>query len=185
MSEPCATPLGYERFLAYWSGELGEQEQERLEAHLLECDTCGKRAERFGVDTLALQRCAAAEMPRSVLTRAELQALGGRAAVVDVPNQPRLDVRLRDKAIHVFRVSLDPALLRQLERLDVEYVQEATPEPIFFVSRVPLDETGEVLLACHSHVLRAHGDSSIRFVGSRQGATSVVRQTAIHFVGPT
>lgn len=39
----CMAPLSDETVLAYWVGELGAEESERLEAHLFECDECAAR----------------------------------------------------------------------------------------------------------------------------------------------
>ena len=45
----CATPIDYERFLAYWFGELDAAEEESVELQLLSCPDCGERAEAWAL----------------------------------------------------------------------------------------------------------------------------------------
>jgi hypothetical protein len=178
----CDQPLSFAHFVDYFFGDLPPQQEQSLEAHLFECAACAERAEVWGNDTLAL-RARATELPRSALTRAELVALGDRAVVIDVPKAPQFDVRLGDTAIHVFHVNLAPEVLRALDRLDVEYVKAEVPDPIFHVSSVPFEpQTGDVYLACHEQVLRSHGDTTMRLVGTQRGEARTLFETEIHFV---
>lgn len=39
----CATPIGYDALADYWAGGLASPEEEAVELHLLECDSCGAR----------------------------------------------------------------------------------------------------------------------------------------------
>jgi hypothetical protein len=164
----CLTPLSFEHFVDYWFGDLPNGEQEDLEEHLIACSRCGNNAESWAVDLEALG-AGARLVPRAFLTPEQLAAYGSRANVVDVTSQ-ELTLQLGTHPIHVFRVSLDEQLLSGLERLDVEYVKEGYPEPIFYVSSVPLqNESGKFHFACHAHVLGGHGDATMRLLGTRQG----------------
>lgn len=179
---PCASALSYERFVDYWFGDLSPTEIHELEAHLVVCDACGRRAERWSLDMVEITETAR-EMPRSFVTSEQLAELGERAAVVDVPNAPEMQVKLGEKPVYVFRVALDPELFHTLERLDVEYLVEGHDEPVFYVSDVPLGPEPQPLhFACHSHVLSSHGDSTMRIVGTRAGERFTVREVLAHFV---
>ncbi|HVJ16936.1 MAG TPA: zf-HC2 domain-containing protein [Polyangiaceae bacterium] len=181
-SQACASPLSFERFVDYWFGDLPSAEQESLEEHLFVCPSCGKNAEVWADDLQTLGDTAS-ELPRPFLTTEQLAALGNKATVVDVTTD-EITVHLRPHTIHVFRVSLDEAQLSGLERLDVEYLKEGVPEPIFHVSGVPLEaESGQFHFACHSHVLNAHGDAKMRLLGTRQGQQFTVLESTMHMHG--
>jgi hypothetical protein len=182
-SQPSAAelhPLSYERFVDYWSGDLAPAQQDALEEHLIDCAVCGRLAETWGVELSALRE-AMSEMPPGYLTAEQVASLGHRAEVVVVPPSGGLTVKLRPHTVHVFRVSLDLAALADVERLDVEYLKDGYPEPIFHVSSLPRTES-EVHLACHSHVLSAHGDTTVRVLGTRQGQQVTVFESDVHFI---
>lgn len=176
----CEAPLSYERFVDYWLGDLAAAEQDAFERHLLTCKTCGAQAETWAVDTAALAE-GARLLPRGFLTPEELEELGDGAVVVEVRNAPELRLRIQMGAIHVFRISLDQKLSSELERLDVEYLKEGYADPIFHADRVPLSDSGKVHLACHSHVLNAHGDSTMRLIGTRNGERFTVFEMLVRF----
>jgi len=172
----CAIPVSFERFVDYWFGDLDAGEQAALEEHVLTCAICGKNAEAWAVDLKAMGD-GASQLPRSFVTPEQLAALGN-VTIVDVSSS-EITVHL-EHSIHVFRVTLDQALLSELERLDVEYLKEGLPEPIFHVSSVPLPaESGQLHFACHSHILNAHGDSTMRLVGTRQGKQFTVFESHV------
>jgi hypothetical protein len=103
-----------------------------------------------------------------------------KARVVDV-TADELSVDTSTHSIHVFRVSLDPKLVSELERLDVEYLKEGMPEPIFYVSSVPLQSpSNQYHFACHAHVLSAHGDATMRLIGTRDGKQFTVLESMVH-----
>lgn len=39
----CATPIGFERLVAYWLGELPEADESPIEEHLFGCASCSQR----------------------------------------------------------------------------------------------------------------------------------------------
>jgi hypothetical protein len=177
----CEAPLSYERFVDYWFGDLTPAEQDALERHLLDCKLCGARAETWALDTAALAG-GARLLPRGFVSPEELAALGHRAVLVDLPPGPEFTLRLKAGAIFVFRVAVDPTLARELERLDVEYLKEGYPEPIFQVDSLPIPASGGVYLACHGDIMNAHGDSTMRLIGTRGGRRFTVFETLVHFV---
>ena len=178
-SVACLTPLTFERFADYWFGDLAALEQEELEQHLFACASCAACAEGWAVELCGVAR-GARELPRSFLSPEQIAELGDRAAVVDVTSA-ELDLDTTTHTIHVFRVSLDPKLVSGLERLDVEYLKEGVPEPIFYVSNVPLESpTSQYHFACHAHVLNGHGDSKMRLIGTRGGAQFTVFESTVH-----
>lgn len=177
----CTSPLSFERFVDYWFGDLAAAEQELLEEHLIDCASCARRAEAFGADMLALAE-GARQLPRSFLTEEQLAELRGKGDIVDVSAGADTRVRLIKGGVYVFRVSLDRKLLGELERLDVEYLKEGYGEPIFHVSDVPRESTsGQLHFACHGHVLDAHGDATMRLVGTRGGERFTVLESLVRF----
>lgn len=178
----CDQQLSFERFVDYFFGDLPAGEELRLEEHLFGCAVCAERAERWGNDLQAM-RSRTQDLPRGAFTRDEVSALGDRAVVIDVPQAPRVDVRLANLALHVFHVHLEPESLRGVDRVDVEYVKPELSDPIFYVASVPFEQsTGDVFLACHEQVLRSHGDSTIRIVGTERGRARTLFETEVRFV---
>jgi hypothetical protein len=176
----CQSVLSYERFVDYWFGDLPSAEEDLLESHLVECPHCARLADIWSADTLALA-AGARLLPRSFVTMEQLAAMGDAVKVIDVEDHP-ISLRLDKDAIHVFRVTLEPEVIWGLDRLDVEYLKEGYDEPIFHVSKVPLDSDSDPLhFACHGHVLDAHGDATMRLIGTRGGERFTVLESLVHF----
>jgi hypothetical protein len=177
----CTTPLDYERFLAYWFGELEPAEEEGVELQLLTCPHCGKLGETWALQTQGLGETAS-RLPRGFLDADEVRALGARAVLVDV-SSGSMDVALNRDAVHVFRLALDSELVAGCERIDVEYRKAGYPEPVFHVSDLPPSKPGTpVHLACSGHILATHGDVTMRIVGTRAGGPVTLLESAVHFV---
>ena len=181
-SSHCRAPLTYERYLQYFMGELVGEAEQTLEEHLFTCEACAASAERWGNDTLALERTARRELPQPAMTREQLAALGDRAVLVELPDAPSAHFELEHGKIHVFHLSLDAALLASFERLTAEY-GGTDSEPIFYVSDVPVTAgSGDVFLACHGHILEGHGGpTNVRLLGLREGQASTVYQSTLSF----
>jgi hypothetical protein len=164
----CHEPLSFARFADYWFGDLEASAQHHLEEQLFACPACGTQAEVWSSDLVALGE-GSRQLSRGYLSPEQVVALGDRAAVVDV-TAPEISVALADHAVQVLRVTLDERVRSELDRLDVEYLQQGAPEPIFHVSDVPLGrDDGRVHLACSTHILRAQGDTTLRVIGTRAG----------------
>jgi hypothetical protein len=177
--DACLTPLTFERFVDYWFDELVTTEHEAIEEHLFACSSCARRAETWAVELHAVVE-AGSELPRAFLTPEQLAEYGEKASVVDVTSD-ELSIDTSTHPIHVFRVSLDAKLVSELERLDVEYLKEGVPEPIFYVSSVPLESaSNQYHFACHAHVLSAHGDATMRLIGTREGKQFTVLESTVH-----
>lgn len=178
----CATPIDYERFLAYWFGELDAAEEERVELQLVTCPHCGERAEAWALETQGIGD-ATALLPKGLLQPAEVEALGARATIVDVDGSGRLELTLRRDNVHVFRVALDPELSAGCERIDVVYTMAGVQDPLFYVANVPHRDAEPLHLACSGHVLASHGgDLTMRVVGTREDAEVTLLESNIHFV---
>lgn len=174
-------PLDFERYCLFWFGELDTGEVEGLELHLLSCDGCARRAETWGAQMVAMEK-AFGELPRAYLNRDEIEAMGAGAVLVPMPRWPEHHFDLVPGAVHVFAVPVDESTRRDLERIDVEYLKEGYIEPIFEVGNVPVPPVGEPIhLACHSHVLASHGDSTMRVLGTKRGKRFTVYETLVKF----
>src|ERR1051325_180779 len=46
MDARCNDPLSWETLVAYWSGELGPEEEQQADLHLLGCATCTAESKR-------------------------------------------------------------------------------------------------------------------------------------------
>jgi hypothetical protein len=181
VTEHCKSPIPYERFVDSWFGDLAADEVDALEEHLVDCDRCTRSAEAWGLELLALAE-GRGPLPRAFLTPAQVAAMGERAVVTDVGADPEPSIPIVPGKVHVFRVTLDLELLGRLERLDVEYRSDGE-EPDFFVSDVlPSTEDGVPHLACHSHVLAAHGDTTVRLVGTERGRRVTVMERHLRFL---
>jgi hypothetical protein len=174
-------PLDFESYCSYWFGDLDAGETEALEAHLFSCSQCASRAESWGVQMTAIEK-GLSKLPRAHMSRQQLEAMGSQAVVIPMPHAPDHFFDLVPGAVHVFAVPVDDKVRADLERIDVEYLKEGYSEPIFEVGDVPVPLAGEPIhLACHSHVLASHGDTTMRVVGSKRGKRFTVYETLVRF----
>src|SRR4051794_29295738 len=84
MTPTCATPIGDEAMVDYWSGGLPTQEAEAIEEHVFSCAACAARLEALaalagGISSLARQGRFCGIISRGTLNR--LQRDGVRVRV--------------------------------------------------------------------------------------------------------
>lgn len=142
----CAIPISFETLVAWWTGELADNDGMRVEEHIFACDSCATAAARFAKLAAGLRQ----QIPPIIshAYRDRLLAKGSRIRFtpVDAGVNARalfsLDV---DLLVHVLRADLSRA-----ERVDVEVVIRGS-EPIL-CEAVPFDaKSGEVLVCCQRH----------------------------------
>jgi hypothetical protein len=148
VSAPCPNPIGEERLLDYFLGELAGADEESLEAHLFACAPCAARAEALAGLGVAVAR---AVLP--VLSRAHFETLEGAGLVSEVnvmaPGGVAEVVYPPEGKLLVIR--LGGADLGQARRIDVE-MRTSAGEPVGRIDDVPFDASrGEVLVACQRH----------------------------------
>lgn len=144
----CASPIGYERLVDYWSRDLSADECDAIETHLFACARCTQMAERVSVLVQAFRT----QIP-SVISASEVAALRAKGlAIVDnmfVPGE-RAPVTFGpgiDLLVHHL-VGLD---LADAERVEVT-VRSESHGNIFEEPFAPFDrERGEVMIACQRH----------------------------------
>jgi hypothetical protein len=72
---PCAEPLDLAALIDYWLGDLGPDEEARVEEHLLGCAACSQRMADLVALAGGVRRLASLGMVRTVVTAAFLQHL--------------------------------------------------------------------------------------------------------------
>ena len=143
----CENPIGFERLVAYWLGELPEEREATLEEHFLGCAHCSRELE--GLAALALGVRAAVQQGRVNLVvpgpfvRAMKQAgLRLREYEVDPGGSVNCTIRADDDVV----VSHLRAPLSGVQRLDLVRARGGG-EPEERLADVPFDaQTGEVLV---------------------------------------
>lgn len=152
----CERPVAFEHLVALWVGDLPEDEADRIEAHLFECEPCARASDRLGQLVGSLR-----EVIPPVVSHAQrerLRASGVRLLETPVIAGERAHARFApeiDLMVHVLRGDLSRA-----ERVDVELV---TPHGATRVALegVPFDAAaGEVLIACQRHYELMFADGS-------------------------
>jgi anti-sigma factor RsiW len=149
MSGPCAHPVAFDVLIAYWAGELPQDETDAVDEHVMGCETCARASEQVAFITEGIR---AAISP--IITARELAALRARGLRIE-----ENVVRPGQRTPLVFRANLD-ILVHRLAGLDLsgaERVQvtvrvEETGEVILENPAAPFDAAaGEVLIACQRH----------------------------------
>ncbi len=144
----CATPISWEELVAYWAGELGDGEVDRLDEHLIGCPTCTAESARVSAVTEKLRSMTPPIIDHARL--AALQAQGHRIHdnVVE-PDDRHLVVfgAQTDFLIHRLRVDLTRAA-----RVEVRVMAEAAGVVLLVEPSTAFDRhSGEVLIACQRH----------------------------------
>jgi hypothetical protein len=151
MSAPatCDAPIGWEALVAYWADDADAAETDRVDEHLLGCETCSAESARVAAVAGALR----ALLP-PFLDHARLEAL--RARGFRIRENP---VRPDQRQPVVFAADID-LLIHKLEGLDltaatnvsITITVEETGALILAEPTVPFDRgSGEVLIACQPH----------------------------------
>ncbi len=149
MSATCAHPVEWETLVAYWANDLGSDEVEVVEAHVMSCGDCTASSGRVAVITESIR-----SLIPPILTLAQLEAARARGVRVEEnrmsPGQ-RTEVLFRhDVELLAHRlVGLD---MSRSERVAVRILAESTGALIFESLRAPFDrDVGEVIVACQKH----------------------------------
>jgi hypothetical protein len=149
MTARCQSPISFETFVAYWAGELGSDESEALEEHVMGCASCTATSARVAAIAEAIR----AQIPPVVSPEAlhKLRARGLR--IVDNPVKPG------ERKQAIFSDDID-VMIHRLGGLDlartaavgVTVKVESTGDVIFQNDDAPFHrESGEVLIACQKH----------------------------------
>lgn len=171
------------RLLAYWLGELPEDEEQALEEHQFACDACLDASERISALVTALRdRVPPTLSPRAMAT---LEARGLRLRPTVIQPGERVVVPFgRDVDLLVHRLQAD---LRAVTRLDVEVANAADGAPLMAIPGLPFEPaSGEVNLVCQRHyVERFPPDAAFRLVAVDGDARRVLGEYGVmHVVEP-
>jgi hypothetical protein len=158
----CRDPLDLATLVEYWFGDLPGPDEDRIETHLLECDSCGSLLRDLmttgdGVRRLAHQGAFHVVVSPAFLETASRQGL--RVREYRVPPGGRVDctVTAADDLM-VGRLQGD---FRAVSRLDLVVQVEDGPE--HRIEDLPVSPSSpEVILAQAMPALRALGSSTIR-----------------------
>jgi hypothetical protein len=161
VSVPCSRPIGWAALLDYWLDR--EPPDERVEEHLLACDSCSGRLRELaalGEGVRRLARDGAVEMvvTPSFLARAAQQGL--RTREYHVPPGGRVDCTVtREDDLLVTRLQGD---FKGVSRLDVVAQTEGGPE--IRIEDVPFGpDAAELIVAQAMPAMRRLGAGRHRF----------------------
>ena len=149
MKPDCLTPLSWETLVDYWSSDAVAAETDRIDEHLMGCDTCSATSARVAAICDAVR-----EMIPPFVAADQLVALRARGLRVRenrvVPGERRAVVFTGDIDLLIHRLAgLD---LRGAESVGVTVSVEETGDVLLADPRVPFDsDAGEVLVACQRH----------------------------------
>jgi hypothetical protein len=149
MSATCSTPVAWEELVAYWANDLDSAVVDRLDEHLIGCETCTAESARASAVIAALRTI----IP-SFVDHARIEAL--RARGLRVAENP---IRPGSRTPVVFGANTD-LLVHKLGGLDLTNAAnvgitisvEETGHVIVDEPTIPFDrDSGEVLIACQTH----------------------------------
>lgn len=154
---PC--PGSGELLHDYFAGLLPREEEDRVEAHVFECDRCGAAYERAGALASALRQC----LPPAI-SRARLEALtdhGFPVRTVRIPPERAVDAEFTTGAPNwLFALAVEPG---SAERLDLELIGP-NGDPLIEYAAAPFDSTrGELLILCQRHYIDAFGGGEVTY----------------------
>lgn len=144
----CSLPVPWEDLVAYWAGDLAPADMDRIDEHLMGCESCSAESARVCAIALAIR-----EAIPPVVGLATLRALRARGLRIEenefVPGQRQSVVFPRgvDLLIHHL-VGLD---LSNAERVRVVVRTESTGEVRFDEPNAPFDRREGILIACQQH----------------------------------
>lgn len=149
MSAACASPIGWDRLVDYWAGDLPAADEDLVEEHLFACPTCSAMSAAVASVTEALRAELAPLLAPEALARlrassmriAENRMLPGERKEVPFP----ADI---DLLVHCLG-GLD---LSRATRVGFRLRLEQSDAVVLDVDDAPFDrDGGAVLLACQHH----------------------------------
>ena len=145
----CGSPIGDERFAAYWANELTPDEVAAIDDQLFACAGCSGDATRLSNIVQAFRT-----MVPPVITRADVERLRAQGRVVrdqDFSPGVRTPVTF-DRDVDFLIHHLRGLELADAERVEVVVRSESGGGPLFEDHFAPFDrDRGEVLIACQRH----------------------------------
>jgi hypothetical protein len=174
-----AHPVKWETFVAYWAGDLPEEEELTLEEHLFACAECTRESARVAAVTETLR----ASIPPLLTPElyARLRAKGLRCLENPMLPGERKEQRFpRDVELLVHRLGgLD---LADAENVHFTLRQEGTDHVMASMENAPFDRAGNaVLLACQHHYASLPPDTVAEIrVKDRSGREHVATYTILH-----
>jgi hypothetical protein len=175
----CSAPAGWEKLVAYWSGDLPSTEQQALEEHLMACASCTTESARVAAITETLRG-----MIPPVVTRAMVDGLRAKGMRVHdravSPGEEREEHFPRDADILIFH--LTGARLGRDARVQLTVRVANSGEILVALEDTPFDEgTGEVLLCCQRHFAALPPDLEVEvLVREADGRQHASRYTIHH-----
>jgi hypothetical protein len=171
----CSNPISSDDLVAYWSRDLPAAEIDRVDEHLMGCETCSAESARIFAVVDAVR-----EMIPLIVTRSDLARLGARgsriAENVFVPGH-RPVVFPPDVDLLIHRLSgFD---LSNARRVHVTVRVESTGEVLSEVPDAPFDANEGVLIACRRHFASLPSDTvfEVRAIDASGG-----EQTALYSI---
>jgi hypothetical protein len=144
----CSLPVSWEVLVAYWAGDLAAADVDRIDEHLMGCESCSAESARVCSIALAIR-----EVIPPVVTQARLQGLRARGLRIEenefAPGQRKTVFFPRgvDLLVHHL-VGLD---LSNAQRVRVIVRTESTGEVRFDEPNAPFDAREGILIACQQH----------------------------------
>lgn len=144
----CGAPVSWADLVRYWAGDLAPSELDRLDEHLMSCESCSAESARVA----ALARALADFIP-PVVSQTQLGELRARGLSVE---EHSFFPDVRQQA--VFRAGVDVLVhrltgfdLSTATRVEFSVQLEGTGEVFVEDPDVPFDPEGGVLVACQRH----------------------------------
>jgi anti-sigma factor RsiW len=144
----CRSPLSWEDLVAYWAADLTPADQDRVDEHLLGCETCTAQAARVYAVVQALR-----EVIPPVVTRRMLESLRARGLKVEehafAPGERREAIFAKGVDVLVHRLS--GFELSGAQRVNVTLRVENSARVLAEIPSAPFDVREGVLIACQLH----------------------------------
>ena len=175
----CGSPIGWETLVDWWAGDLGEDEAEAIEEHLLGCESCSREASQVAETAEAVRT-----MVPPVVGPEKLRRLAGSGMrILENPVLPGQTCTFHypgaaDLVVHV----LGGLTLSSDARVEVTIRAEVSGDVLGRHEDAPFDaERGAVLLACQRDYAELDHDivAEVR-LRDAPTETSVARYTIHH-----
>jgi hypothetical protein len=149
MSEACATPIGFEQLVDYWTSELDAAAVDAIEDHVFGCARCAAELERVH-GLVAVFRD---HLP-PVISNEQLEELRAKGhVIVETTFEPGVRRGVTFEREYDFMIHrLGGLALGDATRVSVTVRLESTGDVVHVEPFAPFDrERGEVLIACQKH----------------------------------